>query len=907
MSRLTPLMAQHKRIKSQYPDAILFYRVGDFYETFYEDAQIASKVLEIALTSRDKEADGSSIPMAGVPYHAVDSYLYKMVKAGYKVAICEQVEDPKLAKGVVKREVVRVFTAGTLTDPKVLDGKANNYLAAISKSDEKFGLAHIDLSTGEFFATEIEAKADLLTELFRLLPAECLISENLEDPELIEALETVIKPAINRLVAWRFASERGRSELLRHFQLISLDGFGCENCPQIISAAGAIIQYLNETQKQQLQHILSLKVYSLSSYMVLDADAQRNLELMRSLRDNSTKGTLLEVLDETLTSMAGRKIRSLILQPLIKADEIKARLDAVEELYKKPLLQEELRELLQKMGDLERLMGRIGLGTANARDLLSLKDSLRLIPAIKEKLSNCTSSRLNVLTESLQTPQEVIELIENAIHEAPPLTVKEGGIIKDGYHPEVDELRKITSSGKNWIAQLQKKERERTRISSLKIGYNQVFGYYIEVSKTNLKHVPEDYIRKQTLVNGERFITPELKERESQILNAQERISTLEYEIFSEIRSKVASHTDLIQSLASALAMIDVLSSFAYVAARYNYVKPQVDDSDEVIIKDGRHPVVERFLTKEGFVPNDVRLNGSGRQMYIVTGPNLSGKSTFLRQTALITLMAQIGSFVPAAEAKVGVVDRIFTRVGASDNLVMGQSTFLVEMNETANILNNATRKSLIILDEIGRGTSTFDGLSIAWAVAEYILQNIGAKTLFATHYHELIELEKKYPQAKNYNVAVYDDGQKIAFLRKVVEGGTDQSYGIHVAKLAGLPLEVIERANQILTALERHNLSVETEPSTTTTESAETTVEARHAAPLQSQPSNAAVDAPKPKKRVNRQVFRDDSLQLSLFSYRPDPMVEEIKALELEGMTPIQALNKLYELKAKVLEKGKK
>ena len=876
MGKLSPLMEQYKRTKAEYSDAILFFRVGDFYETFYEDAKTASRVLDITLTSRDKKSADSPIPMAGVPHHAFDSYLYKMIKAGYKVAICDQVEDPKEAKGLVKREVIRVVTPGTVTDPRALEQKSNNFLAAINIVKNRYGLAYVDLSTGEFSVTEVGSKAKLLAEIMRVFPAECLLAEGFKQDDFLEILETNVKPIINRMPDWHFAVESSRRDLCEHFNVFSLEGFGCEDLPAAIGAAGALMRYLNETQKQKVQHILSINTYSVSDYMILDADTQRNLELTRSMRDNTNSGTLLEILDETLTPMGGRKLRRWLLQPLLKPYHITARLDAVEKFYKNITLQEDLREQLSKMYDMERIISRTNMGSANARDLLALKDSLRLIPSIKELIADCESTLIRILNEQLEELTDIADLIESAIHPNPPTTITEGGIIRDNFNEELDELREIMSKGKDWIAELQQKERERTGISSLKIGHNKVFGYYIGVTEANLELVPDDYIRKQTLTNAERFITPELKEKESQIFNAEDQIGELEYELFCEIREEISDQTERIQKASSVIAMLDMLASLAYVASKYDYNKPTVDDGDEIIIKNGRHPVVEKLFTKEGFVPNDATLNCDDQQMCIITGPNMSGKSTFLRQTALITLMAQMGSFVPASAAKIGVVDRIFTRVGASDYLAMGQSTFLVEMNETANILNNATKRSLLILDEIGRGTSTFDGISIAWAVAEYILdkKRIGAKTLFATHYHELVDLENKYPNVKNYNVAVHDDGKTIVFLRKVVEGGTDQSYGIHVAQLAGLPRVVIERANQILEVLEQHNLSIE---------------------------DNEKRKMPKLRRRLPKATSRESPLQLSLLSTKPHPVIEDLKSIDLNNMTPLDALNKLYELKAKV------
>ena len=883
------LMEQYREIKKQHQDAILLCRVGDFYEAFYEDAKLISRVLNIALTARShKNQKGDSAPMAGIPHHALDSYLYKLVQAGHNVAIYDQVEDAKVARGenrLVKRDVVKVATPGTITDPKILDQKVNNYLVAIYPIGTVYGLAVSDVSTGEFTVTELEDITKLWAELFRFAPKECLFSESFDDEEMFERLRTELKAAINTLPDWRFDHDTARTELLQHFNTLSLEGFGCEDMPAAICAAGALVYYLKETQKQEVEHILSLHTYTVSDFMVLDADTQRNLELTRSIRDGSSKGTLLEVMDETTTPMGGRSLRQWLLKPLRQPDQINARLEAVEELKNRIGLQEELRESLDQMYDVERLISRVSLGSANARDLLALKTSLCLIPSLKEQLQNCETAFLRTLEESLDPLTELAELIDNAIHPEPPVTVRDGNLIHDGYNEELDELREITGEGKNWMASLQKQESEKTGIPSLKIGFNKVFGYYIEVTTANLDSVPEHYIRKQTLVNAERFITPELKERESQILNAEDRIQTLEYELFCNVRVEVAQETERIQKVASVIATVDVIASLAYTASKYEYAKPIIDESDEIIIRDGRHPVVERLFTQEGFVPNDTELNCREQQMHILTGPNMSGKSTVLRQTALITLLAQMGSFVPASAAKIGAVDRIFTRVGASDNLVMGQSTFLVEMNETANILNNATRKSLIILDEIGRGTSTFDGLSIAWAVAEYILdeKRIGAKTLFATHYHELIELAGKYKQAKNYNVAVHEDGEKITFLRKVVEGGTDQSYGIHVARLAGLPQYVIERAQQILTVLEEHNLSVEGE--------------------TEAPPPKAAPRAPRPRRRLSKATFEGDALQLALFTPKTHPIVEQLRSTEVNQMTPLDALNLLYQLKARAEE----
>ena len=883
----------YKQAKKQHEDAILLCRVGDFYEAFYEDAELIARLLEITLTARShKNQRSPSPPMAGIPHHALDSYLYKLVKAGHKVAILEQTEDPRQARDenrLVRRDVVRIVTPGTVTDPKVLEHKVNNYLTSLYLHKGTYGFAAADLSTGEFHITQVSNLSKLWAEIHRFAPKEFLFSETFSDEEMLERLKTEVKATLNFLPEWRFEFDSARTELLQHFRTISLDGFGCEHLQAAICAAGALIFYLHETQKQEVEHILSLQPYTLSDFMVLDADTQRNLELTSSIRDGTSKGTLLEVLDQTVTSMGGRKIRQTLLQPLLSTTEIAERLDAVEELKTQINLQEELRDALGQMYDMERLISRISLGSVNGRDLHALKDSLRLIPAVKTQLAHCESPLLVAQNDALNPMTELVELIERGIHPKPPVTIREGGIIRDGYSQQLDELRQIVGQGKEWMDALQATERKSSGIASLKIGYNQVFGYYIDVTKPNLHMVPDYYIRKQTLRNSERFITPELKEKEAMVLNAEDRIQTLEYELFCQIREEVAKWTKEIQSISGVIAMVDIIANFAYVASRYNYAKPTVEDSDEVIIRDGRHPVVEQLFTQEGFVPNDTSLNCGDEQLHIITGPNMSGKSTYLRQTALIVLLAQVGSFVPASAAKIGLVDRIFTRVGASDNLVMGQSTFLVEMNETANILNNASRQSLVILDEVGRGTSTFDGLSIAWAVSEYLLDDkrMGAKTLFATHYHELVELASKYKRAKNYNVAVHEDGEKVTFLRKVVPGGADQSYGIHVARLAGLPPAVITRARQILEVLEQHNISVEADGAT-------------------GQPAHPKMPHPKMPRargRISRKTMQSDALQMALFTPKTHPLVEEIRKLELSQVTPLDAVNILYELKARAEE----
>jgi len=870
-------MEQYLRIKAEHPDAILFFRMGDFYETFLDDAPLVAKTLGITLTARDKDAHGERIPLAGFPYHALDAYLYKMVEAGYKVAICEQIEDPKLAKGVVKRAIVRVVTPGTLADPKVLEVKLNRFLVALLAQKQTYGLACADVSTGEFVVTELASAEAVVAELTRLEPPELLVPESFREGDLLTALEPTVRPVVNRLPDWQFDYATARGLLLEHFQTLTLDGFGCEHLPLAVGAAGALMAYLKETQKESVHHITAMSTYSTGSYMTLDADTVRNLELVRTMRDGSKKGTLLDILDATLTPMGGRKLRQALLRPLLDVREIRTRLDAVEEFFTRRILLADLRELLDGVQDIERLVGRVGLGTANARDLLALRQSLAVLPRLRQLVEGCSASLIVTLRDALDPCDDIVDLIERAIHPNPPATLREGNLIRDGFNPELDELRDLIAHGKERIAQLQESERRRTGIASLKVGYNQVFGYYIEVTKPNLSHVPPDYIRRQTLANAERFVTPQLKEFEEKVLNAESRILDLEYTLFTEVRDRVRAEAPRIQRSASALASLDFLSSLAFVALRHHYTKPLVDEGPTIYIKAGRHPVVEQLVTHEGFVPNDTCLNADNEQLHIITGPNMSGKSTYLRQVALITLMAQMGSFVPAAEAHIGVVDRIFTRVGASDHLASGQSTFLVEMNETANILHNATRRSLILLDEIGRGTSTFDGLSIAWAVAEYILKHIGAKTLFATHYHELIELADHYPKARNYNVSVHEDEETVTFLRKVVEGGTDQSYGIHVARLAGLPESVVERAWSILRILEQHEISVTDKR------------------------------APRVRRCIPKRTITDGGLQLSLFiapEPTSDPVAEELRAqlaeLHVETMTPLEALSLLHVLRDK-------
>ncbi|MDH5715305.1 MAG: DNA mismatch repair protein MutS [Candidatus Aminicenantes bacterium] len=867
MKSLTPAMRQYQKIKKDYPDAILFFRMGDFYEMFFEDARLASRLLDIALTSRDK-GKGPKTPMCGIPFHAADIYISRLIKSGYKVAICEQVEDPKTAKGIVKREVVRVITPGTALDTQLLDPKENNYIASLFQNDQGFGISLLDLSTGEFKATEFTASEEwnkLIDEFNTFSPKELLVPENFSFLSKIkeEFPEMIISP----LEGWVFASDYGYQLLLEQFKTASLEPFGIEGKLIAIGSAGALLHYLRETQKEDLAHVTGLSFYQRSDYMILDAIAQRNLELIRSLQEGKREGSLLSIIDLTVTGMGARLLKSWLVKPLLNKAEIDRRLDAVDEFYQGVILRSSIREELKQFHDIERLTSKVTLNTANARDLVSLKSSITLIPALRELLKGCSSSLLKELTDELDELADVGELIDKAIAEEPPLTLREGGLIKGGFDERLDELREISRQGKSFIARLEARERKRTGISTLKVRYNKVFGYYIEVSKSNLSLVPKDYMRKQTLVGGERFITPELKDYESKVLGAEEEIRRLEYEIFDRIRNKVSEAAPRILTTARGLSAIDVLTALAEVAARNSYNRPVITEVEELTIIEGRHPVVEKTNLAEKFIPNDTYLNPDSEQLLIITGPNMGGKSTYLRQVALIAIMAQIGSFVPAKRAEIGLIDRIFTRIGALDNIVRGQSTFLVEMNETANILYHATSKSLILLDEVGRGTSTFDGVSIAWAVAESIHNNpsIAAKTLFATHYHELADLARTLPKAKNYNVSVREWNDRIIFLRKVVEGCSDKSYGIQVARLAGIPQEVIERAKEILQNLEKNELDAEGIP-------------------------KLARGKGVPRKARNKQ-------QLLLFSPEEHPIVEKIRKLDISKMTPLEALSLLNAL----------
>jgi len=866
------MFRQYQAIKAQYPDTLLLFRLGDFYEMFGEDAEIASRVLGLTLTAREGGKD-IKVPMCGVPYHAVERYLAQLIQHGFRAAICEQTEDPKKAKGLVKRAVTRVVTAGTVVEDSMLEARANNFLLSVRGDEKRQGLAVIDVSTGEFLATEIQSDDPgmLLQEISRFNPSEILVPKS-------SPLFAILKANENRRLS---AGEGGRTitefdleplsvkspaeRLREHFGSTSLRGFGCEDLPLAIEAAAAILDYLGKTQMSALEHVRGLTVYSTDSFMTLDATTRRNLEINQSLRDGSTRGTLLWLLDHTETAMGGRLLRQWLNQPLIDRCAIEGRLDVVETLYGDLFLRRSIADLLRQIADLERLVARAAAGTANARDLLAISRTLDHLPELQQLLA--ANPRLQHYAARLDTCGEIAGTLREALADDPPATITEGGLFRDGYNEELDALRRGRREGKEWIANLEATERERTGIKSLKVGFNSVFGYYIEVTKANQSLVPAHYIRKQTTVNAERYITPELKEWEARVLGAEEKIAQLEYDLFVELRSQVAHQSDRLLQTAKAIAEVDVLNTWAEIASRNRYVRPRLNEGDTIHIVAGRHPVVEQ-TQKEPFIPNDTLLDGKENQVLIITGPNMAGKSTYLRQVALIVLMAQIGCFVPAESATIGIVDRIFTRVGAQDDLATGQSTFMVEMNETANILHNATDRSLVILDEIGRGTSTFDGLSIAWAVAEY-LHELGAKTLFATHYHHLNELESQCERVKNYRIAVKEREEEIIFLRKIVRGGTDRSYGIQVARLAGLPHQVIERAKQVLWTLENENGIGRIAPDA------------------------AAV------KRVQAPV------QLTLFEVAPDPLVEELKLLQVEDMTPVQALNVLADLKERARQRA--
>jgi len=863
----TPLMAQYFKIKEANPDTILLFRVGDFFETFEEDAKTASKVLGITLTKRANGA-ASHVALAGFPHHAIDTYLPKLVRAGYRVAICEQMENPKFAKGIVKREVVEVVTPGVALSDKLLDHKKNNYLLTVSIKDEIAGISFADISTGEFYTFEVPEN-EFKQQLESISPAEILIKK--KDKDYLIPIISKSSPSlrITKIDDWIFNYEYGKELLLMQFNTVNLKGFGIEKLFSGIIAAGVVLNYLQETQKVNLTHLNRISVYNPSEFMLLDSSTKRNLEITSTIQEGGTEGTLISILDKTSTAMGGRLLKKWISAPLRNIELIKNRLDGVEELLKEKQIRKKLINELNEVGDLERLISRICTGKANPREVAALKTSLKKIPALKEYVSNFKSDILKKIKDDLNPLETLVDKIQSAIIDSPPAAILEGGIIRSGFSPELDELRDISINGKDWIAKLQKTERERISISSLKVGYNKVFGYYIDISNAHKEKVPESYIRKQTLVNSERYITPELKEYEDKILNAEEKIFELESQLFNEIRLMAASYASQIQGNARLIAVTDCLISFAECAESYKYTKPVLVEGTKLEIKKGRHPVVEQILPPgEKFNPNDCSLDNETNQIALITGPNMAGKSVYIRQAGLIVLMAQIGSFVPAESSEIGIVDRIFTRVGASDNITSGESTFLVEMQEAANILNNASSKSLILLDEIGRGTSTFDGISIAWAITEYLHENpeVSAKTLFATHYHELNEMSELFPRINNYKVEVREYEDKVIFLHKVSSGRADHSYGIQVAQMAGLPQYVTNRAKEVLQNLESKELT----------------------------PHEERIEKLKQLKEKSEN-------QIDLFEIKDDKLRGEIGDLEIEKLTPLEALNKLSELKKKV------
>ena len=875
--QLSPMMQHYLKTKEEYPGCILFYRLGDFYEMFFEDAKVVSKELELTLTGRACGLEERA-PMCGVPFHAADTYINRLVQKGFKVAICEQMEDPSTAKGIVKREVIRIATPGTNIDMQSLDETKNNYIMCVVYSVEKYGIAIADVTTGDFFVTEVDSERKLLDELNKFSPSEIICNEAFYMSGIdVNDMRERLRIAVTALDSWYFGDDLAKETLLSHFKIHTLEGLGLADYDCGVVASGALLKYLYETQKNTLSNILAIHPYSIGKYMIIDSSSRRNLELVETLREKQKRGSLLWVLDKTRTAMGARLLRSYVEQPLIDKTEILKRQDFITTLNKNEITREELREYLNPIYDLERLITRITYQTANPRDLIAFRNSLEMLPAIAMLLSDLSGELVNEIRGKFDDLRDLYQLLCDSIQEEPPISSRDGDIIKDGYNEEVDRLRRAKTEGKSWLAQLEAEEREKTGIKNLRIKYNKVFGYYLEVTNSFKDMVPDYYVRKQTLTGAERYITPELKELEDTILGSEDRLTSLEYELFKAVRDHIGDNVSRIQRTAKAIAQIDVFASLALVASRNNYCKPKINESGILDIKNGRHPVVEQMITNDLFIENDTYLDNHNNRIAIITGPNMAGKSTYMRQTALIVLMAQIGSFVPAASANIGIVDRIFTRVGASDDLASGQSTFMVEMNEVANILRNATSNSLLILDEIGRGTSTFDGLSIAWAVVEHISNTklIGAKTLFATHYHELTELEGKLNGVNNYCIAVKEKGDDIVFLRKIVKGGADKSYGIQVAKLAGLPDTVIERAKEIVNELIANditevvrNISVETTS----------------------------------KKRKKEYLDEVDLSQMSLFdTISDDNIIDELRNVDIGNMTPLDALNKLYELQNKV------
>ncbi len=878
MAEFTPMMQQYLETKKQYQDCILFYRLGDFYEMFYEDALTASKVLEITLTGKNCGQEERA-PMCGVPYHAVEGYLNRLVSAGYKVAICEQVEDPKQAKGIVKREVVRIVTPGTNLDVQSLEEGRNNYLMSIVWFSEKIGVSIADVTTGDYFLTEVEDNRRLLDEINKYMPSEIICN----DAFLVSGID--IEDLKGRLGITVYARESAcfeetgcRKCLQKHFQVSTLIGLGIEDFPIGIIAAGSLLQYLYENQKTSLEHFTHLYPYLASKYMLLDSSTRRNLELTETLREKQKRGSLLWVLDKTKTAMGARMLRSFLEQPLIERAGIESRLDAVEELCKNAFARDEIREYLNPVYDLERLLGKVSYKTANPRDLLALQSSLSMLPHIRTVLSDLHADAIQKILADIDPLEDIASLIGKAIVEEPPISIREGGMIREGFDADIDMLRHAKTEGKTWLAELEEKDRARTGIKNLRIKYNKIFGYYFEVTNSYKELVPDDYVRRQTLANAERYTTPRLKELEDTILNAEDKLCTLEYDAFCQIREQIAGQIERIQKTAKAVAALDVFASLSLTAERNRYVRPKLNEKGIIDIKEGRHPVVEQMICNEMFISNDTYLDNNHHCISIITGPNMAGKSTYMRQSALIVLMAQIGSFVPAKSANIGIVDRIFTRVGASDDLASGQSTFMVEMNEVANILRNATSNSLLILDEIGRGTSTFDGLSIAWAVIEHISNRklLGAKTLFATHYHELTELEGKMNNVNNYCIAVKEKGDDIVFLRKIIRGGADKSYGIQVAKLAGVPDIIIDRAKEIVEQLSDNDITEKVQ--------------------------SIVVESASESKRRVKKYDEVDMTQMSLFDTVTDTdILKELESIDIGNLTPLDALNTLYRLQSRL------
>lgn len=877
MAEYTPMMQQYLQTKKEYPDCILFYRLGDFYEMFFEDAQIASKELELTLTGKNCGMEERA-PMCGVPFHAVDTYLSRLVQKGYKVAICEQVEDPKLAKGIVKREVIRVVTPGTNTDPATMDETKNHYLMCVVYLDDKYGISFADVTTGDYYVTEVDSERKMLDELHKFQPVELICNEALMISGVdINDLKERLGIAVSPLSPSYFSDELCEATLKEHFKAASLKALGLSDSGSGVIAAGALLKYLLDTQMVELSQLSAIHPYVTGKFMVIDSSSRRNLELTETLREKQKRGSLLWVLDKTKTAMGARMLRSFVEQPLIEPDRIIRRQDAIAELNAQVITRDELREYLHPVYDLERLIARVSYQTANARDLIAFQSSIGMLPPIKALLKDFQADELKEIEEALDPLQDLYKEIDAALVPDPPVSLRDGGLLKSGFHAEVDRLREAKINGKQWLADLEQRERETTGIKNLRVRFNKVFGYYIEVTNSYLSMVPDTYIRKQTLTNAERFLTPELKEMEETILGAEERLMSLEYELFCELRQSLANEIVRIQKTAKAIAALDVFASLALVAEQNRFCRPKINTEGRIEIKNGRHPVVEKMIPNDLFIPNDTILDNEKNRISIITGPNMAGKSTYMRQVALIVLLAQIGCFVPADAADIGIVDRIFTRVGASDDLASGQSTFMVEMTEVANILRNATADSLLILDEIGRGTSTFDGLSIAWAVVEHISNPklLGAKTLFATHYHELTELEGKLDNVNNYCIAVKEQGEDIVFLRKIVPGGADKSYGIQVAHLAGVPESVTERAKEIVEQLLQNDI-------------------AKVAAQISVQQpfSNSGLD-------------EVDMTQMSLFdTVTDDAILEELKSLKLSNMTPLEAMNKLYELQNKLINR---